>query len=57
MSKPIQDVEYVKGYLDDLLIITNNSFKNNPIKFEIVLSRLSSAGMGFNASKSKFFAE
>jgi hypothetical protein len=27
MSKLVQDMEYVKIYLDDLLILTNSSFK------------------------------
>jgi hypothetical protein len=43
MSKPVQDMEYVKTYLDDLLILTNgdNSFKEHLLKLEIVLARLS----------------
>jgi hypothetical protein len=44
-------------YLDDLLILTNNSFKDHLIKLEMVLARLSTAGMRVNISKSKFFAE
>jgi hypothetical protein len=36
-------MEYVKTYLDDLLILTNrdNSFKDHLIKLEMVLARLS----------------
>jgi hypothetical protein len=41
MSKLVQDMEYVKTYLDDLLILTNNSFKDHLIKLEMVLARLS----------------
>jgi hypothetical protein len=44
-------------YLDDLLIITNSSFKDHLLKLEMVLARLSTAGMRVNISKSKFFAE
>jgi hypothetical protein len=46
-------------YLDDLLILTNrkNSFKDHLLKLEMVLARLSTAGMRVNISKSKFFAE
>jgi hypothetical protein len=44
-------------YFDDLLILTNNSFKYHLIKVEMVLARLSTAGMRVNISKSKFFAE
>jgi hypothetical protein len=44
-------------YLDDLLILTNNSSKDHLLKLEMVLARLSTAGMRVNISKSKFFAE
>jgi hypothetical protein len=46
-------------YLDDLLILTNRkrSFKDHLLKLEMVLARLSTAGMRVNISKSKFFAE
>jgi hypothetical protein len=59
MSKLVQDMEFVKkvSYLDDLLILTNNSFKDNLLKLEMVLARLSTAGIRVNISKSKFFAE
>jgi hypothetical protein len=42
MSKIVQDMEYVKTYLDDLLILTNSSFKDHILKLEMVLARLSS---------------
>jgi hypothetical protein len=57
MSKLVQDMEYVKTYLDDLLILTNSSFKYNLLKLQMVIARLSTAGMRVNISKSKFFAE
>jgi hypothetical protein len=41
MSKLVQDMEYVKTYLDNLLILTNNSFKDHLLKLEMVLARLS----------------
>jgi hypothetical protein len=43
MSKLVQDMEYVKtvSYLDDLLILTNISFKDHLLKLEMVLARLS----------------
>jgi hypothetical protein len=44
-------------YLDDLLILTNSSFKDHLLKLEMVLARLSTADMRVNISKSKFFAE
>jgi hypothetical protein len=57
MSKLVQDMEYVKTYLDDLLILTNSSIKDHLLKLEMVLARLSTAGMRVNISKSKFFPE
>jgi hypothetical protein len=59
MSKLVQDMEYVETliYLDDLLIVTNSSFKDHLLKLEMVLARLSTAGMRVNISKPKFFAE
>jgi hypothetical protein len=59
MSKLVQDMEYVKTYLDDLFILTNrdNSFIDHLLKLEMVLARLSTAEMRVNISKSKFFAE
>jgi hypothetical protein len=41
MSKIVQDMEYMKTYLDDLLILTNRIFKDHLLKLEMVLSRLS----------------
>jgi hypothetical protein len=41
LSKLVQDLEYVKTYLDDLLILTNRSFKDNQFKLEMVLARYS----------------
>jgi hypothetical protein len=59
MSKLVQDMQYVKTYLDALSILTNrnNSFKDHLLKLEMVLTRISTAGMSVNVSKSKFFAE
>jgi Reverse transcriptase (RNA-dependent DNA polymerase) len=57
MSKLTQDLDYVKTYLDDLLILTNSSFADHLTKLEMVLARLSTTGMRVNASKSTFFAK
>jgi hypothetical protein len=57
MYKLVQDMEYVKTHLVDLLILTNSSFKDHLLKLEMVLARISTAGMRVNISKSKFFAE
>jgi hypothetical protein len=34
MSTLVQDIEYVKTYLDDLLILTNSSFKDHLLKLK-----------------------
>jgi hypothetical protein len=57
MSKLVQDMEYVQTYLDDLLMQKNNSFKDHLLKLQMVLERLSIAGMRVNISKFRFFAE
>ena len=57
MSKLTQDLEYLKNCLDDLLVLTNKTFKYHLLKLELVLARLLNDGMRVNASKSKFFAE
>jgi hypothetical protein len=58
-SKLVQDMIYVKTHLDDLLILTKTSstFKDHLIKLEMVLARLSTAGMRMNISISKFIVE
>jgi hypothetical protein len=38
------------SHLDDLLILTNSSFKDHLLKLEMVLERLSTAGMKVNVS-------
>jgi hypothetical protein len=55
-SKLVQDMEFVKTYLDDLLILTNSSLKDHLLELEMVLARLSTAGMRVNIFKSTFFA-
>jgi hypothetical protein len=50
MSKLVQDIEYNQTYLDDLLILTNSGFKDHLLKLEMVLARLSTAGMRVNIS-------
>jgi hypothetical protein len=44
MTKLVQDMEYVKTYLDDLLILKNSSFKEHLFKLETVLAILSTNG-------------
>jgi hypothetical protein len=47
MSKLVQYMEYVQttNHLDDLLILTNSSFKDHLLKLEMALARLSTNEM------------
>ena len=48
--------DFVRTYLDDLLLIGRSSFDNHLKQISKVLERLSKAGLKVNAEKSKFFA-
>ena len=55
MSQLMQELEYVKTYLDDLLVITNSTYEEHLEKLEVVLHKLQKAGV--NIAKSNFCAE
>jgi hypothetical protein len=57
MSTLMQDLEYVRAYIDDLLIITHGSFEEHIDKLKVVLGRLREAGLKVNAKKSFFARE
>jgi len=44
-------LEYVRAYIDDLLIITRGALDHHIEKIEIVLARLRDAGLKVNAAK------
>ena len=48
-------LEFVRTYIDDLLVITKNTFEDHLKKLEIVFQRIKEAGLKINANKS-FFA-
>ena len=54
MSHLMCDLEYVRTYIDDLLIITNGNWTDHLDKLETVLARLQKAGLKVNAKKSFF---
>ena len=56
MSTLMQDLEYVRAYIDDLLVITKGSFEDHLAKLDKVLVKLRKAGLKVNAKKS-FFAK
>ena len=49
-------LEFLRAYLDDLLIISNSTYEDHPHQLEIVLQRLKRAGLKVHAEKSSFFA-
>ena len=55
MSELMQDLEFVRTYIDDLLVLTKGSYDDHLEKLERVLVRLQQAGLKVNAKKS-FFA-
>jgi hypothetical protein len=48
------DLEYVRAYIDDLLVITRGTLEDNLEKLREVLRRLREAGLKVNATKSFF---
>ena len=55
MSELFFDLEFVRCYIDDLLVITKGSFEHHLNELQTVLTRLRAAGLKVNATKS-FFA-
>ena len=56
MSELMCDLEYVRAYMDDLVVFTKGSFEDHLEKIEQVLTRLQDAGLKVDAKKS-FFAK
>jgi len=54
MSNLMATLEFVRTYLDDLLIITKGSLEDHLEKLSMVLTRLHDAGLKINATKSNF---
>ena len=55
MGTLMQDLEYVRAYIDDLLILTSGSLADHLEKLNEVFRRIREAGLKVNANKS-FFA-
>ena len=54
MMDLMASLEYIRAYIDDLLIITRGTLDDHIEKIEIVLARLRDAGLKVNAAKSFF---
>ena len=55
MNELLNGLEYVRAYIDDILIISNSNFEDHLNEVKIVLKKLQAAGFKINAEKS-FFA-
>ena len=54
MNEFFNGLDYVRTYIDDLLIISNTSLEDHIEKLDKVLSKLKSAGFKINVGKSCF---
>ena len=54
MSELMAGLAFVLTYIDDLLVISNDSFENHLDKLKEVLKRIQNAGLKINANKSFF---
>jgi len=54
MGGLMADLEYVRAYINDLLVFSNGSWTDHLQKLEQVFKRLKSAGLKINAKKSFF---
>ena len=54
MTNLFRELEYVREYIDDLLVTTNSTYENHLEKLNIVLAKLQKAGLKVNAVKSSF---
>ena len=56
MSSLFADLEYIRTYIDDLLVLTKGSYLDHLEKLDVVLQRLKDTGLKVNIKKS-FFAK
>ena len=54
MSALMDQLEYVRTYLDDLLVLTKDTYVDHLEKLRVVLTRLQDAGLRVNVTKSNF---
>ena len=57
MSSLFAELDYVQAYIDDLLCLSKGTFEDHLHKLDVVLQKLSDAGLQVNAAKSNFAAE
>ncbi len=57
MGNLMATLEYIRAYIEDLLVITKGSFDDHLDKLKQVFIRLCNAGLKVNATKSIFCAQ
>ena len=57
MSSLFAELDYVQAYIDDLLCLSKGTFDDHLEKLDVVLQKLSDAGLQVNAVKSNFAAQ
>jgi hypothetical protein len=57
MSTLFGDLEFIRTYIDDLLVLTKSDWQDHLHHLDIVLNRLKQAGLKVNARKSFFGRE
>ena len=55
MSELMCGLEFVRVYIDDLLLLTTDNFEDHLRKMDLVLQRLQEEGLKVNAEKSFFW--
>ena len=56
MTDLFQGMEYIRAYLDDLLILSKGDWTDHCTKLDNVLQRLGEAGLKVNCEKSFFWS-
>ena len=54
VDKLLGDIEGVKTYINDILVLSKDFFRNHIERLRIIFGRLCTAGVKFNASKCSF---
>lgn len=57
MNSLFAELSYVQAYIDDLLVITSDTFEDHLEKLDVVLQKMRDKGLQVNAAKSKFAAQ
>ena len=54
LDEILGDIEGVKTYINDIIVLSKDSFENNIDQLKIIFGRLRAAGLKFNATRFSF---